>query len=137
MNNLRQFTAILLVALIMCAGSYAEMLQENTDADVLIIQPRYSYTSKVSAELSFSNGKAVCKGKIEPSGDYDVTVAVTLYKKEGVNWVYITSWFGSATDGLTASAGGSVSVERGTYKVVTSGNVGGLEYPTKTVQKTY
>ena len=137
LNNLRKFTVFLMVALVMCTGSCAEMLQENTNADALIIQPRYSYTNHISAELSFSNGKAICKGRVEPSGDYDVTVTVTLYKKEGANWKYIASWSGSATDGLTASASGSISVERGTYKVVTSGNVSGLEYPSAKMEKIY
>ena len=41
LNNLRKFTVFLMVALVMYTGSCAEMLQENTNADALIIQPRY------------------------------------------------------------------------------------------------
>lgn len=84
-----------------------------------------------------ATAKQFAREEIEPSGDYDVTVTVTLYKKEGANWKYIASWSGSATDGHTASASGSISVERGTYKVVTSGNVSGLEYPSAKMEKIY
>lgn len=146
MGKRRQFAAVFMVAMIMSIGSCAEALQddaaltwlgESNKADAQIIQPRYSYTDQISAALSFSGGQAICSGKIVPSGDRDVSITVTLYKKNGSNWNYITSWSGSAKNGLAAVAGGSISVDRGTYKVVSSGNVEGLEYPTATVERTY
>lgn len=102
------------------------------------ITPRYSYTSSITAGLSFSGNTANCSGSVSPSGYDKVSVTVTLYRQNGSSWVYITSWSGSASNGATAAAGGSVSnVSSGTYKVVTKGNVGnGLEYPTKTITRT-
>lgn len=101
------------------------------------INPRYSYTSSVTASLSFSGNTANCSGSVSPSGYDKVSVTVTLYRQNGSSWVYITSWSGSASNGATAAAGGSVNVSSGTYKVVTKGNVGnGLEYPTKTITRT-
>ena len=102
------------------------------------IMPRYSYTSHVAAGLSFSGNVANCSGGVSPSGDYDASVTVTLYRQNGSSWDYVTSWSGSATGGSTAAAGGSVNVGSGsgTYKVTTRGNVGhGLEYPTKSVTR--
>lgn len=101
------------------------------------INPRYSYTSWVTAGLSFSGNTANCSGTVSPSGNYSASVTVSLYRQNGSSWVYITSWSGSATGGGTAGAGGSVNVGSGTFKVVTRGNVGnGLEYPTKTITRT-
>lgn len=110
---------------------------QSIDNKVFPIESRYSHTDRVTASLSFSGGQAQCNGTIKPSGKYSTSVTVTLYKMNGSSWSYITSWSGSATGGLTATAGGSISVDRGTYKVVTSGNVGGLEYPSAKTEKTY
>ena len=105
--------------------------EENT------ISPRYSYTSLVTAGLSFSGNTANCTGGVTPSGNYSVSVTVSLYRQNGSSWDYITSWYGNSTGGATATAAGSINVGSGTYKVVTKGNVGnGLEYPTKTVTRT-
>jgi len=137
---------VLGVALIINIGACAEASMDEVGmvkqikhgfADRPIVHPCYSYTDKVMAELSFSNGKAYCNGFVSPSGMYNTSVTVTLYKKNGTKWNYITSWSGSATGGHTATAGGSIAVSRGTYKVVTSGNVEGLEYPMTKIEKTY
>lgn len=104
---------------------------------VSAVEPQYSHTNHVIASLSFSGGKAHCSGTIKPSGNYDTSIIVTLYKKDESSWNYITSWSSSATGGMIATAGGSVPVEHGTYKLVTSGNVGGLEYPSAKTEKTY
>lgn len=101
------------------------------------VQPRYAYTSLVVAGLDFSGGKAYCDGSVTPSGNYSVSVTVSLYRQNGSSWDFVTSWSGSSTGGKTAGAGGSVNVGSGTYKVVTRGNVGnGMEYPTKSVIRT-
>lgn len=110
---------------------------ENNEGS-FIITPFYSHTSAISASLTFSNGKANCSGSVTPSGMESSTITVTLYKKSGSSWNYVSSWSGSATNGKTASAGGSTSVSSGTYKVVAAGNIGGgLEKPSNTVEKTY
>ncbi|MEG1093248.1 MAG: hypothetical protein RSE38_18060, partial [Acinetobacter sp.] len=106
------------------------------DSYSLTMSPRYSYTQTITATLAFDGGKAHCSGAVKPSGDYDCTIVVTLYKQNGTNWNYVTSWSGSATGGDKASAGGAVSVGSGTYKVVASGNVAGKEFPSKSVTRT-
>lgn len=102
----------------------------------LSISPRYSYTQSITAALSFTGGQANCSGTVLPSGNYNCSITVTLYKQNGSNWDYVTSWSGSATGGDVASAGGSKSVGSGTYKVVASANVGGKESPSKSVIRT-
>lgn len=101
-----------------------------------IVSPRYSYTQTISATLSFDGGKAHCSGAVKPSGNYNCSITVTLYKQNGNDWDYITSWSGDATGGDKASAGGSVNVGSGTYKVTASANVAGKEFPTKSVIRT-
>jgi len=113
---------------------YQSSVTQTLDAQ---ITPFYTYTSSVTATLSFSNGKANCSGSVTPSGTDSVSLTVTLYKKNGSSWNAITSWSGSSTGGHQASAGGSISVEDGTYKVKTAGNVGnGKEKPTKSITRT-
>ncbi len=102
----------------------------------LIISPRYSYTQSITAALSFSGGQAHCSGSVLPSGSYNCSITVTLYKQNGSDWDYVTSWSGSATGRDKAAAGGSTSVGSGTYKVVASANVGGKEFPSKSVTRT-
>jgi hypothetical protein len=113
---------------------YQSSVTQTLDVE---ITPLYTYTSSVTATLSFSNGKANCSGSVTPSGTDDVSLTVTLYQKNGSSWNSIASWSSSSTNGYQAAAGGSVSVGAGTYKVTTVGNVGnGLERPTKSVTRT-
>lgn len=132
---------VLVVSIEACAKAQTDVVTTEQIAacfaDTPTIQPRYSYTNKAVAELSFSGGKANCGGYVQPSGKYDTSVTVTLYKKNGTKWDYITSWSGSATGGHMAIASGSITVSRGTYKVVTSGNVQNLEYPSAKIERTY
>lgn len=120
------------------AASYPPKLASPylTEAYSLVISPRYSYTQTITATLAFDGGKAGCSGAVKPSGNYECTIVVTLYKQNGTKWDYITSWSGSAANGDKAAAGGTVSVGSGTYKVVASANVGGKEFPSKSVTRT-
>ena len=109
---------------ILCSKAIATI---NSSEHSITITPRYSYTQ------TFSGGKAQCSGAVKPSGNYNCSIIVTLYKQNGSDWDYITSWFGSATGGERASAGGSKTVGSGTYKVVSSADVAGKEFPSKSV----
>lgn len=115
---------------ILCSKAIATI---NSPEHSITITPRYSYTQTITATLSFSGGKAQCSGAVKPSGNYNCSIIVTLYKQNGSDWDYITSWFGSATGGERASAGGSKTVGNGTYKVVSSADVAGKEFPSKSV----
>lgn len=139
MVKLKVSLVALLIMLVISTGVYAETSTDHTTIvdGMSVVQPRYSYTDRITADLSFSNGKANCFGSVTPSGSHDASITVTLYKKNGTKWEYITSWRGSATDGHSAVASGSYSVSHGTYKVVAAGNVGGLEFPSVDTERTY
>lgn len=92
---------------------------------------------KVTASLEINGGQASCNGYLIPEGQYSSTISVTLYKQTGDTWRVVAFWSGKATGGNIASAGGTVTVEHGTYKVVTVGNVSNLEYPRAECIKTY
>lgn len=97
----------------------------------------YTYTSSITTSLSFGGSTAYCSGTVTPSGAYNASITVRLYEQVGSSWIYVTSWSGSATGGSTAAAGGTVTVSSGTYKVTSSGVIGGgLEYPTASITKT-
>lgn len=115
----------------------------SADAEQLVCMntpPEYSllymHTDSIQAKLTFDGNIATCKGSILPIESLDVTITVSLYKQNGSSWTLLESWMGSAKGGGMASASGTKTVGPGTYKVVTSGNVGGLEYPTTSVTKT-
>ena len=98
---------------------------------------QYTYTSSITASLSFGGSLAYCSGTVTPSGIYDTSITVRLLRQDGNSWIFVTSWFGSATGGHTAAAGGSISVASGTYKVTSYGVIGdGLEYPTASIIRT-
>lgn len=129
---------LILVLLVSTAYASKVCIQPNwgNAAYDLQIMPYYLYTNDIVASLSFSNGKANCYGSVSPIGNESVSVTVTLYKQNGSAWNYIDSWSGSASGGSMATASGSAYVGKGTYKVETSGNVGGKEFPSKSVTRT-
>lgn len=139
------FLVVILLFVSFGTVGFASMDSSNADGDIsgeganalVIITPFYTYTSNISASLTFSGDKAVCSGSVLPTGTYSASVTVTLYKKNGSSWAYVSSWSDSATGGNEAYASGSSTVGSGTYKVTVSGNVGGgKEYPSKSVTKT-
>lgn len=139
---MKKFTSLVVsLLLVVIWGTTAIATPYNTlsHQDTVLyldISPWYAYTSSIIAALSFSGGKANCSGNVRPSGKYDCSITVTLYKQNGSDWDYVTSWSDSSTGGSQASAGGSVSVGSGTYKVVASANVAGKEFPSKSVTRT-
>ena len=132
-------SVILLVGLVSIgfASTYTPYALNEDDAQPIIMTPFYTYTDRITVNLSFSGDKAVCSGSVYPEGTYSASVTVTLYKKNGSSWTYVNSWSDSATGGNEAYACGSSTVSSGTYKVTASGHVGGgKEYPSKSVTKT-
>lgn len=113
----------------------------NADQAVILKMPPeysllYSHTEEILASLSFSGNIAKCNGAILPMADEDVSITVSLYKQNGSSWTLLDSWTSSATGGSRAYVRGTKTVSSGTYKVVTTGNVGGLEFPTASITKT-
>lgn len=110
---------------------------QDVGTGIADVQPRYEYTQNVLAYLTINGGQAVCSGYVLPNTQCDATVSVALYKQTGDTWRVVAFWSGSSTGGKRAIAGGTVTVEHGTYKVVTVGNVSNLEYPKAECIKTY
>lgn len=134
------FSCLVAGLFLVCLTPSSLALNSLTQNSIIPNQPgilRYEYTTMINAGLSFSGGKALCDGVLDPSTNDSCSITVTLYKQNGSSWSKVTSWSGSASNGRAASAGGSISVSRGTYKVTSSGNVGGKEFPTKSVTRTY
>lgn len=129
------FTGMIFLVLITLAFSSSAEHTMDTQVPPLY-KPMYSYTDNVDASLSFNGDIAKCRGSIFPSEPLLVSVTVSLYKQVGSTWELLDSWEGHSTNGLKASASGQKAVGPGTYKVVTTGNVGGLEFPTASVTKT-
>ena len=108
--------------------SKGETLAEQSSA--------YRYTSGISAELTFIENRASCRGAVLPVGAYPASLTVSLHQQCGKGWKRVAVWHGSAIAGNTASAGGTVAVGRGVYRVSVSANIGGgLERAVQTVMK--
>ena len=58
------------------------------------VQPRYTYTSGISATLTNSNGKAMCAGNVDGySGETTkIVLTVTLQKKTLFWWSEVEEW---------------------------------------------
>lgn len=146
MTKRKKLVAMLLALQVMGVQVNAEIAEpanqmlpylQYDDASITGVQPCYEYTQNVLAYLTINGGQAVCSGYVLPNTQCDATVSVALYKQTGDTWRVVAFWSGSATGGKRAIAGGTVTVEHGTYKVVTVGNVSNLEYPKAECIKTY
>lgn len=98
---------------------------------------RYTETRRIYANLSISGGTASCSGYVLPNGTQDCSLVVTLYRLDGGDWHFVTSWSDSATGGARAAVSASYGVEAGTYKVVSVGTVNGEKTSAESAQKTY
>jgi len=124
------YALLALAALILCLStgknlgktegtelSKGETLAEQSSA--------YRYTSGISAELTFIENRASCRGAVLPVGAYPASLTVSLHQQCGKGWKRVATWYGSAIAGNTASAGGTVAVGAGVYRVSVSANGGG------------
>lgn len=133
MRRLSILCALLLIVVFGLNPSSVVLAERSAEYQ---ISPRYSYTDSVSASLRFEGNYAICSGTITPSFTHDVDIIVTLYQITDSGSTYIASWSGSSQSGLKAIAGGRALVSStGTFMVVVSGNVGGLEYPSHSVTR--
>ena len=105
----------------------------------LKVIPKYVNTSAVTANLSISSkGVASCSGKVTPStGSFNSTISVNLQQKNGSNWKTLKTWTGSATGLVSATASGTHTVSRGTYRVYVYGYVGTEVVSKYSAEKTY
>ena len=82
------------------------------------IQPRYSYTNKISCALNNSSGKAQCVASVMGySGTTTkIVIKMTLQKKTLLWWSKVQEW-SSTTNAHTAAMSKIVAVESGKYRV--------------------
>ena len=101
----RLFTVLLLLCVVASVSS-AEM-----------VSPMYITIGDINATLTVQSGQANCGGTVSLNSiSYGADITVTLQKKNGNNWAYVSSWSDSGS--VLVSANGSVSVSTGyTYRV--------------------
>ena len=106
----------------------------STSVYALTIEPYYTYTASIDAQLSISSsGTATCSGEVTPrSSSNSASVVVVLEQKKNGNWSTFASWSGGSYDKGTKKLTAGYS-----YRVVVMGTVKSssgtvLETPTKT-----
>ena len=127
------------VAILLCAVVFPMVPAKAVVPGIIDLVPtklRYNYTDAIGVDLTFNGGISQCLGFVFPSGSYDVSATLTLYRQVVSGWQYVSSWYGSETGGMPVIVNGAASVGSGTYKLVIRGNISNLEYPTASVTKT-
>ena len=88
----------------------------------MTVSARWTNTTNISCDLVFSGRTATCKGDIDALPGSTISGTLTLYKKNGSSWNYVTSWNKNSGALLSISEKYTVS-SAGTYRVVLSGTV--------------
>ena len=110
----KKITAFLLIfALMVCTVS----LFSTT------VSARWVNTMGISCEVTFSSRTATCNGDIDALSGSTISGTLTLYKKNGSSWDYVTSWNkSSSSSSLTINEKYTVN-SAGTYRVTLTGTV--------------
>jgi len=102
----KMISLLLAVILLLSQGiAHAESVGESENEP---LPSRYQTIAQISAALRITGNTAKCTGRVTLKETYTGTLIVTLQRKDGNSWVYVTSWSGNVP------AGGSKKVE-GTY----------------------
>ncbi len=109
----RVLSLVMCVVLLCGTGLIANA--ETTENQV---QPRYTYTSGISATLANSGGKALCIGNVN---GYDgittkIVLTVTLQKKTLLWWSKVEEWTTTANT-YYATISKTVAVDSGKHRV--------------------
>ncbi len=104
-----------------------------------IVTPQWTNTSTVECKLGFTGRVASCVAQVTGnSGTTKIESVLTLYKKNGTSWDYVTSWSqNSTTQSVTYSKTYKVD-SAGTYKLTIDATVyrnGTGEPVSKSVEK--
>ena len=104
-------------------------------ADAIPVTPSWANTMGITCDVTFSGRTAACSGSIEALPGATISATLTLYKKNGTAWDYVTSWnkntlssWNDITETYTVSSAGTYKVTMGGY--VTLGTT--VEYVTIT-----
>lgn len=110
----KKITAFLLIfALIVCMVSLFS----------ITVSARWVNTMGISCSLTFSSRTATCTGEIDALPGSTISGTLSLYKKNGSSWDYVTSWNkNSSSSSLTFIEKYTVS-SAGTYRVMLTGTV--------------
>jgi hypothetical protein len=125
------FLCGIFVIVVLCVPALASAV------DSKIVPYRYNKTKSITASLTITSGVATCKGRLSPADNYNCTLTVTLYKKNGNGWDFVQSWSDRAENGTLAYVNETKKVNRGVYKVVSVGNVDGEKVRVESAEKTY
>ena len=88
------------------------------------VSARYINVTAIKCDLSFSGRVATCSGNITALSGSTIDATLTLYRKNGSNWDYVTSWTKySAMPVLNFSNEKYTVPSAGTYKVVITATV--------------
>lgn len=99
---------------------------------------RYSQINVIGAGLSISNGVAYSDGFVTPqTSGTKSSVTARLQKWNGSGWDTKATWTGSGTTLSGASAGGSKSIDGGTYRTWTTGTCGSETAQKYSAEKNY
>ena len=108
-----------ILALVMCVVMLCGTgLIANAETTENQVQPRYSYTSGISATLANSGGKAVCAGDVNGYNGTTtkIVMTMTLQKKTLLWWSKVQEWTLTENDYM-ATLVKTVSVDSGTHRV--------------------
>lgn len=87
---------------------------------------RYSLIDDVYAKLEINDHIARCYGRIVPTGDYDCSITIALYRQSGSKRSKVIAWSKNSTGGASAILTQTFTLTtNGNYKVVTTGKVNG------------
>lgn len=111
----KKILALIMCVVLMCGMTMA-VSAESAESQV---QPRYTYTSTITATLRNSNGKALCLGDVEGYSDTTtkIVLTVTLQKRTLLLfWTTEKEWTTTVND-FYATISKTVAVDSGTYRV--------------------
>ena len=117
----KKILSVVMVMILCCSlglTANAQSISKSETPNNSSVQPRYSYTSSVSATLTNSNGKATCGTSV--NGYVGITtkikITMTLQKKTLLWWSEAETWTVTVND-YFASIYKTVSVNSGKYRV--------------------
>ncbi|MBQ8966958.1 hypothetical protein [Ruminococcus sp.] len=134
---MKRILAILLsfvMSLGMGISAYA-LPEEETPIDIEFVD-EYSYTDKISSDMSISNNTATCKSVVrgDTSLATKIVITQTLQKKNGNSWTNVTSWSKTFNTWYAMYSNSKSSLNSGTYRLKTVAKVySGNNYETITV----
>ena len=132
----RIFAILLSIVMSLGMGFSAYALpEEETPIDIEFVD-EYSYTDKISSDMSISNNTATCKSVVrgDTSLATKIVITQTLQKKNGNSWTYVTSWSKTFNTWYAIYTTSKSSLSSGTYRLKTVAKVySGNNYETITV----